>query len=45
VVDDPSRAKLVGERGQAHMRANYSDVVLGARYRACFERIASDGRF
>jgi len=45
LVDDPSRAKLVGERGQAHMRANYSDVVLGARYRACFERIASDKRF
>ena len=45
VVDNPSGAKRVGERAQAHMRANYSDVVLGARYRARFERIASDNRF
>ena len=45
VVDDPSHAKRVGERAQEHMRANYSDVVLGARYRARFERIASGKRF
>jgi len=45
VIDDPSFARLVGERAQAHMRANYSDLVLGARYRARFERIASDKSF
>ena len=45
MVDDPSDAKRVGERAQAHMRANYSDVMLGARYRARFERIAFDKRF
>ena len=43
LVDDPAYAKAVGERARAHMVANYSDAVLGARYRARFEEIASKG--
>jgi glycosyltransferase involved in cell wall biosynthesis len=44
LVDDPEQGKDVGERARAHMLANFSDAVLGARYRARFEDIAwSDG--
>ncbi len=41
LVDDPAAGKAVGERARAHMLANYSDAVLGARYRTRFEEIAS----
>jgi glycosyltransferase involved in cell wall biosynthesis len=44
LVNDPLYGKTIGERARAHMQANYSDAVLGARYRARFEQIASRAR-
>jgi glycosyltransferase involved in cell wall biosynthesis len=41
LVDDPAHAKAVGARARAHMRANFSDALLGARYRARFEAIVA----
>ena len=41
LIDDPAGAQAVGTRARAHMLANFSDVVLGARYRARFEAIAA----
>jgi hypothetical protein len=32
LVDDPTLSRSVGERAATHMRRNYSDQVLGARY-------------
>jgi len=31
LIDDPSHAQALGARAQAHMLANFSDAVLGAR--------------
>ena len=41
LIDDPAKALAVGTRARTHMLANFSDVVLGARYRARFEAIAA----
>jgi glycosyltransferase involved in cell wall biosynthesis len=41
LIDDPSHAQAIGARARAHMLANFSDAVLGARYRARFEAIAA----
>ena len=39
LIDDPASARAVGARARVHMRENFSDAVLGARYRARFEAI------
>jgi glycosyltransferase involved in cell wall biosynthesis len=41
LIDDPPHAQAIGARARAHMLANFSDLVLGARYRARFEAIAA----
>jgi glycosyltransferase involved in cell wall biosynthesis len=41
LIDDPAKAQAVGARARTHMLANFSDAVLGARYRARFEAIAA----
>ena len=41
LVDEPAYAKAIGERARQHMMENFSDSVLGARYRARFEAIAA----
>lgn len=41
LVDDPAYSKALGERARRHMMENFSDRVLGARYRARFEAIAA----
>lgn len=41
LIDDPAKALAVGTRARTHMLANFSDAVLGARYRARFEAIAA----
>jgi glycosyltransferase involved in cell wall biosynthesis len=40
LIDHPAFAKELGERARAHMQANYSDAVIGRRYRARLEAIA-----
>jgi glycosyltransferase involved in cell wall biosynthesis len=43
LVDDPALGAEVGARAQAHMRRNFSNRVLGRRYRDRFAEIAENG--
>lgn len=40
-VDDPAYARAVGERARIHMRKDFSDTMLGQRYRTRLEAITA----
>jgi glycosyltransferase involved in cell wall biosynthesis len=42
LIDEPGLAKDIGDRARAHMQANFSDRVLGGRYRERLREIAAE---
>ena len=43
LIDDPALREEIGARARAHMQENFSDLVLGARYRDRFIAILEQG--